>query len=182
MTLDYDSLDPYLEPLMAAVRRAERFLGPEDDWVEDDRRILYEAAQRHLGQYHDFLREKGPADYFTTAEANSDTVEVALYEAGYRRNLASTRKYREHHDGGHQYAVGSFVKPAPAHEDGLERQHHVYLFESPDGGTDLYGHEETSVVEGAEHLTETQQEHGDPLGTARDALDAAALPYGERNL
>jgi hypothetical protein len=36
MALDYSKLDPILESLMGAVRRAERFLGPEDDWVEED--------------------------------------------------------------------------------------------------------------------------------------------------
>ena len=174
-------LDPLLEATIPAVRRAERFLGPEDDWVEDDRRILYEAAQRHLGHLHTFVREKGPADYVTTANASPDAVERALM-GPYQRNLASTRKYREHHNDGRQYAVGSFVTAVPAHDDGLARQHHVYLFPSPSGGTDIYAHEETRVTEGAEHLTDTQQEHGDPQGRVTDLLALADMSFESRDV
>lgn len=178
MALDYSRLDPILEPLMAAVRRAERFLGPEDDWVEDDRRILFETAQSHLGHLHTFLREKGQREYVTTVHANPDAVEVALDKAGYDRNLASTRKYRTHHGGGRQYAVGAFAKPVPA-DHGLKRQHHVYLFPAPSGGTDVYAHEETSVLEGAEHLTETHQKKGAP-GNLYDIFDRHGFEYGTR--
>lgn len=164
---------------MAAVWRIEQFLGPEDGWVEDDRRILFGAAQRHLGHHHTFVHEKGEADYFTTAHATENVVEVALDAAGYHRNLLSTRKYRTHHDGGRQYAIGSFAIPLPP-KDGFKRQHHIYLFNAPDGGVDMYGHAETSVVEGTEHLTDTRQEHGDPHRIARNALDAASIAHGER--
>jgi hypothetical protein len=197
----YDRLDPYLEPLMAAVRRAERFLGPEDDWVEDDRRILYEAAQRHLGQYHQFLTRKTHHEYVTTAHADSDAVEIALDAAGYQRNLASSRKYRNDHDGGKQWACGSFVRDRlegdfepssdegslndssriASREHGYVEQHHVYLFEAPNGATDVYAHRETSVTEGGEHITDTNQEHGAP-GIVFEALDAAGIPHGERKV
>jgi hypothetical protein len=171
-------LDPILEPLMRAVRYAERFLGPEDDWVEEDRRIAYEAAQHHFGHLHTFIREKGKADYVTTVHADSDAVERVLSSEGYDRNLASTRKYRTHHGGGRQWAVGSFATELPA-RDGLERQHHVYLFEAPSGATDVYAHAETSVVEGAEHLTETRQEQGAAKGLF-DIFDRHGLEYGRR--
>jgi hypothetical protein len=170
-------LDPYLEPLMGAVRVAERWLGPDDDWVEDDRRIAYEWAQRHFGHLHTFAREKGPADYFTTAHARPDVVERVLHDGGYQRNLASSRKYRTHHDGGKQWAVGSWVLD-PTDTDW---QHHVYLFPAPNGGTDVYGHRETSVREGAEHLTEPQT-HGDPNGRVRGLLSDAGIEHGKRNL
>lgn len=80
-----------LKSLMSAVRRAERFLGPEDDWVEDDRRILYESAQRLLGGYHRFVREKGPADYVTTVHADPDAVESVLM-GPYQRNPWRTHR------------------------------------------------------------------------------------------
>ena len=68
------------------------------------------------------------------------------------------------------------------HENGLERQHHVYLFETDDGHTDIYAHEETAALEGAEHLTETNQQHGDPQFTARHALDAADIYYTDNEI
>jgi hypothetical protein len=174
----YKKIDSILEPLMAAVRYAERFLGPDDDWVEDDRRILFEAAQRHLGHVHRFTREKGRADYFTTAHATPDVVETVLHDNGYQRNLASTRKYRTHHGGGKQWAVGSWVLDHPD----TDWQHHVYLFPTPNNGTDLYGHRETSVREGAEHLTATNQQHGDPMGRVRGLLSATDIPHGKRQI
>lgn len=173
----YKLLDPYLEPLMATLRGAEEFLGPDDDWVEDDRRILFEAAQRHLGRFHKFVYEKSAEDYVTTAQVDSDVVEEALHAAGYQRNLLSSRKYREHHEGGRQWAEGSWVFD-PSDTDW---QHHVYLFEAPNGGTDIYAHRETSVREGSEHLTE-EQIHGDPNDRLRSALSSSSVPHSDRDL
>jgi len=190
-------LDPILEVVIPAVRRAERFLGPEDDWVEDDRRILFEAAQRHLGDVHQFLRKKTAREYVTTVHASPDAVERALMPP-YQRNLVSTRKYREHHDGGRQWACGSFVvhglDSVPSEDSergasegtsdsdgdhGYEEQHHVYLFEAPNGGTDVYAHRETAASEGAEHLTDTNQNKADPHKLF-DIFDRAGFEYGRR--
>jgi hypothetical protein len=168
-------LDPILEPLMAAVRRAERFLGPDDDWVEADRRILFEAAQRRFGHLHKFVYEKGPDDYICTANATPDVVEQAI-SPYYQRNLASSRKCRTHHNGEKQWAVGSWVHDPPSEP----WQHHIYLFETENGRTDIYGHRETSVREGIEHITETDQKHGDPQHRLRDQLDRAGIGYGTR--
>lgn len=176
----YNKLDSILEPLMAAVRRAEKVLGPEDDWVEEDRRILFEAAQRHLGHLHTFVYRKGPRDYLTTAHASPDAVERLLTKNGYQRNLVSSRKYREHHDGGNQWAVGSFVLDGLEGDHGYVEQHHVYLFEAPNGATDVYAHRETSVLEGSEHLTDTNQEHAAPADLF-DILDRMAVEYGQRD-
>lgn len=158
---------------MACVRRAERFFGPDDDWVEDDRRIVYEAAQRLFGQHHTFIREKGKQDYVYTAKHSPDTVEWALDNSSYQRNLLSTRKYRTHHSGGRQWAVGSYVYDDP----NSVWQHHVYLFEHDDGYTDIYAHRELSVREGMAHVTNTQQTHGDPNNRLKNALDASDLQY-----
>lgn len=144
-------LDPFLEPILTAVRRVERFLGPDDDWVEDDRRIVFEAAQRLLGGVHEFTTEKTRDEYVFTVNMTPDAFEQAITPT-YQRNLASSRKYRTDHDGGRQWACGSYVVDPP----NQRWQHHVYIFEAPDGRTDVYAHKETSVREGAEHLYEPQ--------------------------
>jgi hypothetical protein len=164
-----------LSRILGAVRRVERFLGPEDDWAEADRRWLFEALDGLAG--HSFTMEKSPRDYITTANATPDAVEVALHRAGYQRNLASTRKYRTHHEGGKQWAVGSWVLD-PADTDW---QHHVFLFPTPDGGTDVYGHREATVRDPVDHVTDGVIP-GDPHDHARDALDAAGMGYGQRKL
>jgi hypothetical protein len=182
-----------LSRILGAVRCLERFLGPDDDWVEDDRRVLFETLDGLLG--HSFTMEKSPRDYITTAHATPDAVEKALDAAGYQRNLVSTRKYRTHHDGGKQWAVGSWVLD-PADTDW---QHHVFLFPAPDGSTDLsgespdsveneqglscdvYGHKEATVRDPVDHVTDGVIP-GDPHDHARDALDAAGMGYGQRKL
>lgn len=164
-----------LSALMGAVRRAERFLGPEDDWVEEDRRVLYEAFDGTLG--HSTTFEKGPRDYFTTADASPDKVEEALHPH-YQRNLASTRKYRTHHGGGKQWACGSWVHDPPE----TDTQHHVFLFKAPDGRTDLYGHFETSVRDPDGHLQGDTWKAGDPNGRARALLDEAGITFERRDL
>lgn len=176
--MNYSALDPILEPLMAAVRRAERFLGPEDDWVEDDRRILFEAAQRHLGHLHPFAYEKNTSEYVTTVKCSPDELEAAIMPP-YQRNLASARKYRTYHGGGKQWACGSFVIDNLRGDGGLVEQHHVYIFETEDGYTDVHAHRETSVTEGAEHLTDSHQNDADPH-VLFDILDRRGLAYHDR--
>jgi len=155
----YRALDPILEQLMAVLRRVERFLGPDDDWVEDDRRILFEAAHKRFGHIHPFIKEKSSREYLLTVEAGSDTVERLLMDSGYYdRNLLSNRKYRET-ESGRQWATGSYVyDPSDTSE-----QHHVYLFDTPNGHTDVYSHTETSVREGAEHITNPQYDSTDGM-------------------
>lgn len=60
-----------LKRLIPLVRRCERFLGPDDDWVEDDRRIAYEAADPYTRLFLDrpAMGERGAKDYITTAHA-----------------------------------------------------------------------------------------------------------------
>jgi hypothetical protein len=164
-----------LSRVIGAVRWLERFLGPDDDWVEDDRRKLFEWLDGKFG--HSFTMEKGARDYITTADASPDAVERALASADYQRNLVSTRKYRTHHDGGKQWAVGSWVLD-PADTDW---QHHVFLFPAPDGGTDVYGHKESTVRDPVDHVTDGVIP-GDPHDHARDALDVVGMGYGQRNL
>lgn len=174
-----DKYDDKIATLLAAVRRIERFLGPDDDWIEDDRRIVYEAADsllRPIGR--PTIREKGTADYVTTAHATPDAIERVFHNAGFQRNLLSTRKYREDHGGGRQWAVGSWVL------DPLDTnwQYHIFLFPSPNGGCDIYGHREASVTEPAAHSGGDELRHGDPNGRVRGLLSEVGVPFGNRQL
>lgn len=149
--------------LIAAVRRVERFLGPDDDWVEDDRRIVYEAADavlRPLGGYA--VSEAHTGDYIGLYDGTSDELEKQLDERGYQRNLLSARKYRQYH-GHKQWATVSYVYDHPE----TDWQHHVYAFERLGEYTDVYGHLETSVRDPSGHITD-EQVRGDPLNMLRD--------------
>lgn len=168
------SLEPLLRSILGVVRSIETSLGPDDDWVEDDRRVLYEAFDDALG--HATTMEKSEEDYVTTAHTGQNAIEELLYKAGYRRNLASTRKYRTHHDGGKQWACGSWVFDP---EDTMW-QHHVYLFRAPNGFCDIYAHRETSVRDPIGHLTD-EQVHGDPNDRIRGILHEE-VEYGQREL
>lgn len=167
--------DQVVEYAMRAVRWLELALGPGDDWVEEDRRILFETAQLLFGRWHTFTREKTVDEYVFTVNATPDVVEHALFQYGpYQRNLASSRKYRTHHGGGKQWAVGSFVHD-PRDEPW---QHHVYIFEADGEDTDVYAHTEASVRHPVEHLTD-KQEDADPH-VLPYVFDDAGLDYGER--
>lgn len=164
--------------LLSLLRYLEQFLGPRDDWVEDDRRLLFETLDGLGG--HTFTKEKGPDDYVTTVNATPDAVERVLY-SHYQRNLLSSRKYRTHHDGGKQWAVGSWVYDPPR----TDFQHHVYLFETANGRTDIYAHREESVRDPDGHLNLDNgygQVSGDPNNRVRDLLDTHKLQYGQRDL
>lgn len=162
-----------IKSVTSAVRRVEEFLGPEDDWVERYRRRLYVAFDGVLG--HSTVDEKTRAEYFTTAKASPDEVEEAIHPR-YERNIVSTRKYRMR-DGEREWTVGSWVHD-PADTN---KQHHIFLFETPDGRTDIYGHRETSVRDPVGHLTDAQT-HGDPNGRVRALLSEAGLSFDRRNI
>lgn len=166
----------FLHQAVTYIRFFEETLGPSDDWVEDDRRILYEAIDPLLPWRA--IREKGTADYITSTQVGSDRIERALYAQGYRRNLLSSRKYRTHHGGGKQWAVGSWVFDP----EGTAWQHHVYLFDRRSGGTDIYGHREPSVRNPSQHLDLSTGTPGDPNNRLRDALSAEGIAFGERQI
>lgn len=176
----FSNLEPQLVWALLRIRQIESSLGPEDDWVEKDRRILFEWLDSHFS--HPFTFEKGVEDYICTAYTNSDIVEKALSAAGYHRNVLSTRKYRTHHSGGKQWAVGSWVYELSHDEDEKYlKQHHIYLFEYKPH-CDIYGHLETSVREGKEHITETNQISGDLNNRCRNALRKADIDYYTRKV
>lgn len=169
--------EPQIAALLSRIRRAEKWLGPSDDWIEDDRRVLFQAADpiaRKLGR--STVTEVSARDYTYTVEATPDEVERAL-APDYQRNLLSTRKYRTHHDGGRQWAVGSWVFDPP----GTEWQHHVILFRVPNGRTDIYAHREASVRDPSEHH-HGKQIPGDPNRRIQYNLAAAGIKTYEREL
>lgn len=161
-----------ISSLTASVRRIEPFLGPDDQWVENGRKIVWHAAQNVLGDTYTFVREKGRADYVTTVNAQPQRVVRALYNAGYQRNLLSTVKTR---DG--DTAHSSWVLDT---ED-TEWQQDVFIWENDDDGTtDVYSHKEPSVRRPKAHLDLSTGIHGDPDGHVRAVLDESDLEY-QRN-
>lgn len=173
------AFEPVIGRLLAGVRQLEGWLDHDDDWVEADRRRLFEWADvllRPLGR--PTIREVGPEDHIYTVAASPDIVERVLAEHGYQRNLASTRKYRTHHNGGRQWAVGSWVRDPPDTPD----QHHVYLFARETvGWADVYAHSEPSVRRPVAHHGGEMIDHGvaGPLLTVFDeaGVDAFAVRW-----
>lgn len=174
-----DALEPALRPALAGVRRLEVRLGTEDDWIEDDRRIIFEAADAALGPLgRPTIRQVGRDDYALTVAADADRVEETLATNGYQRNLLSTRKYRDHHEGGRQWAVGSWVRD----EADTPWQHHVYLFPYRDPrATDIYAHREPSVRNASAHHGGESITHGVEMGLP-EHLDAAGLEWARGDL
>lgn len=84
-------------------------------------------------------------------------------------HLLSAVKVRRLADGTRQYAEAHAVW---THADGSQTE--SYLFAAPDGGTDVYAHNEPSVTTPRKHLTGAQTD-GDPYGVVRAAFDADAL-------
>lgn len=167
-----------LSKVLSAVRRQEQKLGPGAHGLVAPRARLWQVADpifRAGGR--PTVRAKGVADYVTTVDASREQVEQALWPK-YHRNFLSTKKYRWRKSGDtfeRDWAIGSWVYD-PKDTD---TQHHVYLFESPGGGIDLYAHREPSVRNPGKH-TSGRQTHGDPDGYARARIDDASLEYAAR--
>jgi len=161
-----------LKSLTTAVRRIERHLSPADGWASKLREIAYKAAQIVLSPLIgiQFTREKSRADYICTVQADVGTIETALWNAEYQRNMLSTWKYRNV-DGKRQDIVSAWVYDPPE----TETQHDVYLFENNDGTVDVYGHKEPSVRNPTEHLDLSTGIHGDPDNRAKAALAEAGI-------
>lgn len=163
---------PALSTTIGYIRTATSYLTPKDDWVEGLKRRLAVAGDpffRPLGR--PLIFECHDDDYFATAQAESDKVEVALF-LQFQRNLTSTRKYRTV-DGDRDWADGSWVYDP----DDTEWQLHVYLFDNGDGTTDLYAHKETSAEKDPYgHVTDPQT-HGDPDGIVKDVLRKFDIEY-----
>jgi hypothetical protein len=166
-----------LRKAMSVGRRLEQYFGPSYSWITGLKQRLFRAFNP-LGRRHDhrlvYVKDKG--DYVTTTRVSPDETERALLDGRYQRNLLSATKCRILDDGTVQFCYGQYVVD-PADTDW---QYHVYLFETPDGRTDVYGHRETSVREGNEHLTDVQT-HGDPNGRAKAQLADSKIGFATRD-
>lgn len=161
-----------LSKLLGGVRHVETYLGPEDDWIEDDRRVVYEWADKALRPLgRPTVTEKEPDEWTYTVDEAPDDVEVAIAST-YQRNILSTRKYRMMPGSGKQWAVGSYVYDPPS----KDWQHHIYLFPSEWGGTDIYAHKETSVRDPPGHVTDDYTV-GDPDNILGGALREENIEY-----
>ena len=180
MSLTDRSIRRYEEEIAALlgfVRRLERFLGPDDDWVEDDRRIIYEAAHGVLSKLgRSTLHEVNDEDFCYTVDATSDEVEVLLHESDFQRNLLSTRKYRVP-NGTRDYADGSWVLVHDSDDTDVRMQLHVVLFSNPDGTTSIYVHREAAVTEPSEHDGGDLMTHGDPNDVVQTILEDNDIGY-----
>jgi len=151
--MNYTKYDTVLEYALTVVRSIEQRCGPNTQHLECGRKRLFAVLHDRFGDIHPFVYQKGSRDYLTTVDMSPHNVTEQLYPT-YHRNFASSVKYRMN-GGEKQYTHSSWVYD---HVDS-HRQHHVYLFGTDGGSTDIYTHTETSVREGAEHLIETEQDH-----------------------
>jgi len=166
---------PHLSTVIGYIRDGTSYLTPKDDWVEGLKKraaLKIHPFTAPLGR--PLVKEKPDAEQFATTSADPDEVEVAL-NGRYQRNLTSTRKYRMR-DGERDWAVGSWVHDPKD----IKWQHHVYLFERPDNGTDLYAHKETSAEHDPYgHVTDGHTD-GDPDSIARVQLQRAGIEYSDK--
>lgn len=106
-----------------------------------------------------FVKDKGYTDDSEFVLTHSDDMRSTwrkLIAAQGSPHLINSVKRRETPEGD-QLSKAHIVW---MHSDG--RQTEAYLFDAIDGkGTDVYAHEETSVLRGLNHLTSTQQVDGD---------------------
>jgi len=163
-----------LGKLIGYIRHGTSYLTSKDDWVEGLKKRATIAVHPFVAPLgRPLIKEKPDAEQFATTSADPDEVEQALHDR-YQRNLTSTRKYRMR-NGERDWAVGSWVHDP----DDTEWQHHVYLFEREDGGTDLYAHKETSAEHDPYgHVTDGHSD-GDPDSIARVQLQRAEIKYND---
>lgn len=167
-----------LRSAMSLGRYLEKGLGTSYSWVTRIKQTLFRGLNpvgRRLD--HRLVYVKDDGDYIKTTRVGPGETEQALLAGRYQRNLLSASKCRILEDGTVQFCYGQYVID-PADTDW---QYHVYLFETPDGGrTDVYGHRETSVRKGNDHLID-EQTPGDPNGLAKAQLSDERIGFTERD-
>lgn len=152
-------IEPIVRPYIAAVRRVEQFLGPDDDWVEGYRKTAYthlHGTLRGIGGYATVSVQPRPS--VGVYSGTPDECEQSLHAHGFQRNTLAARKYRTV-DGERQWATGSWVY---FYETDSDHQYHVTLFAGPNGHTDVYGHKEERVADVDSHIESEDIIHGDP--------------------
>jgi hypothetical protein len=128
------------------------------------------------GDPRSLTRQKDDDEYVLTARSSVMRLYRVLLREGATWNPKSTKKYRMIERRGEtrkQYSVGSFV-----FRDNLlaQRQLHIYLFPSPDGGVDVNAHEEDSTIADPEgHVDAGDMVKGDPDGKIERVLEDAGI-------
>lgn len=117
----------------------------------------YWPATKEVG-----YRNESP-EYVTHLDETPREVFESLVKAGGSPHLINSVKYRTHR-GGRDPMVFSVVFNV-----GSQEQTECYAFEGPRGGTDIYSHVETSILDVSGHL-EDGGVPGDPRYIVRDAL------------
>lgn len=168
------TLEEYLRKVLVHLDGYQRGLTAQDDWVEKLKVAVaapLNPTTKKLGRPLTRNKTNNDGEKFFSTSVAPDAVEQALTEAGYDRNLISTKKYRMvgRNNQTQQWAVGSY-RIVYGEED--QFQHHVYLFPRDDGGTDVYGHKETNYeFDPSGHFSD-KQVSGDPDNKATPTLES----------
>jgi len=162
--------------ILAVVQYQRTLSWSEYRTIHGLKRRVFPLLQRvkPLGYDH-FIHEKGYHDdeeYLTTVEATVPVVWKQLVAAGGSPHLINSLKRRDWVDDEVQYSAAHVVW---THDDGTQTEAYLFgpLFDTERGSptTAVYAHNETSVTDPDDHLTDPQSD-GDPRGVVRGALDA----------
>lgn len=140
--------------LLLVIGAAQRYLGPEDDWVEGFRRrwlIRFHELLSAIGAFG--IAEVAPRGEVGTINVSDEDVsatvtyedhaERKLYQMGFCRNVLASKKYRNRPEG-RQWSASSWVYRSSLF---APRQTHVTLFSTDETGVFvIYAHEEPSNV------------------------------------
>ena len=153
--------------IIALALVAQRFLGwRRYKMLHSLRTIVFPFLDGKEGLF--LVSEKGytmDAEYLTTVNESVRGVWQTLVSDGEGSpHLLSSIKVRELPNGDKQYSAAHVVW---THTNGEQTE--AYLFSSLKGGTDVYVHVESSVINPREHL-EGEQTAGDTRGVVTEAL------------
>lgn len=104
-------------------------------------------------------------EYVAHSEWSVAEIFAKLVASGGSPHLINSLKRRELPYGRGQLTAAHVVW---THDDGTQTE--AFLFQSADGGTDVYAHHEDSVTSPREHLDGSDQVDGDPRGVVHHAL------------
>lgn len=115
---------------------AKRHTGPEDDWIEFVKHLVFTAYDDEAEQMGlDIVVCKNPEDYVCTVPLSVDEVELMLTACGYGENDISNEKFRilppdvgqPHKMSEKQFQRGSMKFSEPD----SDKQQHAYFFQNP---------------------------------------------------
>jgi len=160
------------------VGAAQYTLGPKAEWVESVRKRYWLKLNEVLTLVGGYASgQQSHKDFVLTTPASEETIERAVYRAGYHRNIIAAFLH-VHVNGKKLTSSGSWVYRERIFAD---KQHHLRIYEDPTTGKKLlYHHYETSwVSHPIKHYFNVDMTHGDPQGKLRQALDSAGVEYSD---